>query len=216
MTSYLPTAVTAPLAQGADLVRSAVGSVSWGPALSVSKAAVTSLFSKIEIGTLIVEDQTSGKTTVYGQKMAKEHLKIKMTNGNGTNDANGVHKKAGQVEKVHLVVKKETFWVRLFLFADMGFAETYMLGEVECADLTGFFMVSISHSMARFIKLTIRCSCSSKTAPSSQMPPHSPPPSQRPSLDWPEVPTRSLILYSTFRPIMTSATRCLLLSSPQT
>ena len=33
--------------------------------------------------------------------------------------------------------------MRLFLFADMGFAEAFMLGEVECADLTGFFELFI-------------------------------------------------------------------------
>jgi cyclopropane-fatty-acyl-phospholipid synthase len=49
--------------------------------------------------------------------------------------------KRGGLRKVELVVKKEAFWVRLFLFADMGFAEAYMLGEVECEDLTSFFQV---------------------------------------------------------------------------
>lgn len=140
MTSYLPHLITSPLSHGVDLLRSTVGSVSWGPALSVSKGAVTSLFSKIENGTLIIEDQTTGKTSVYGAKIAKEHSK-KQVNGNGANGVNG--KKSGQVGKVELLVKKETFWVRLFLFGDMGFAEAYMLGEVECADLTGFFMVGI-------------------------------------------------------------------------
>jgi cyclopropane-fatty-acyl-phospholipid synthase len=32
----------------------------------------------------------------------------------------------------------------LFLFADMGFAESYMLGEFECSDLTSFFEVNIA------------------------------------------------------------------------
>jgi cyclopropane-fatty-acyl-phospholipid synthase len=140
MSSYLPNLITNPLSHGADFLRSTLGSVSWGPALSVSKAVVTSLFSRIEIGTLIIDDQITGKTAVYGQKIAKEHSRSKLTNGNGTNGVK--QKKAGQVGKVELVVKKETFWLRLFLFADMGFAESYMLGEVECADLTGFFLVN--------------------------------------------------------------------------
>jgi len=77
--------------------------------------------------------------TSYGQKMAKEHSKI----SNSVNGVNGVNctKKAGRVRKVKLVVKREAFWVRLFLFADMGFAESYMLGDFECSDLTGFFEV---------------------------------------------------------------------------
>ena len=134
MGSYLPRVLTQPLAVGGDLIRSAAGSVSWSPVLSFSKTAVTSLFSRIEFGTLVINDETTGKTTTYGQKVAKEHAKM-------TNGANGVNKKIGGVGKVELVVKRETFWMRLFLFADMGFAEAYMLGDVECADLTGFFQV---------------------------------------------------------------------------
>lgn len=113
MTSYLPSIVTQPLARGGDLLRSAVGSVSWGLGLSVSKAAVTSLFSRIEKGTLVIRDETTGQTTSYGQKVAKEHSRL-------SNGVNGMQKRGG-LKKVELVVKKEAFWVRLFLFADMGF-----------------------------------------------------------------------------------------------
>ncbi|TVY65611.1 Tuberculostearic acid methyltransferase UfaA1 [Lachnellula suecica] len=135
MSSYF----TQPLARGGDLIRSTLGSVSWGPALSVSKAAVTSLFSRIEKGTLVVIDETTGQTSSFGQKVAKEHSRTT----NGVNGVNGTLKKRSGAGKVELVVRKEAFWVRLFLFADMGFAEAYMLGEVECEDLTGFFQLFI-------------------------------------------------------------------------
>jgi cyclopropane-fatty-acyl-phospholipid synthase len=131
MTSY----ITGPLARGADLVKSTVGSVSWGPALSVSKAAVTSLFSRIEKGTLVIEDRTTGQTKTYGRKLSRDHSKL-------TNGVKAYAKKNGGVGTVEVVVHKEAFWVRLFLFADMGFAESYMLGEFECNDLTGFFQVA--------------------------------------------------------------------------
>ena len=75
---------------------------------------------------------------------AKEYRKAKNPIDGALGVNGSVHKHAGQVSKVELVVKKETFWVRLFLFADMGFAEAFMLGEVECADLTSFFQVSSS------------------------------------------------------------------------
>lgn len=136
MASYLPKAVTKPLAQGADFLRSTLGGVSWGPAVSVSKAAVVSLFNRIEIGQLVVRDETIGQVAVYGQKMAKESSKT-----NGVNGINGTRKTTSGAPKVELVVKKDAFWVRLFLFADMGFAEAYMLGDVECEDLTQFFEV---------------------------------------------------------------------------
>lgn len=79
-------------------------------------------------------DETTGETKSYGQKIAKGHSKM-------TNGINGTRKKRAGIGKVELIVRKEVFWVRLFVFADMGFAEAYMLGEVECADLTGFFQV---------------------------------------------------------------------------
>jgi cyclopropane-fatty-acyl-phospholipid synthase len=137
MASYLPKAISAPITQGADLLRSTLGGFSWGPALTLSKTAVTSLFSRIEVGQLIIHDQVIGQTMVYGQKIAKEFSK----KSNGVNGVNGVKEKSG-VKSVELVVKREAFWVRLFLFADMGFAESYMLGDFECADLTSFFEVS--------------------------------------------------------------------------
>lgn len=58
---------------------------------------------------------------------------------NGTNGVSTGRKVGGG--RVVLTVRKESFWVRLALFADMGFAEAYMLGEVKCNDLTGFFEV---------------------------------------------------------------------------
>lgn len=139
MASYLPIAITQPLARGSDLIRGALGGASWGPVLSVSKAAVTSLLTRIELGQLIIRDETTGQTTSYGQKIPKEHTR----KTNGVNGVHGAHKKISGVRKVELVVKREAFWVRLFLFADMGFAESYMLGDFECADLTSFFEVNI-------------------------------------------------------------------------
>jgi len=136
MTSYLPNAITASLSHGNDLIRSTIGSISWGPALSISKYAAISTFQKIEIGTLIISDKTDGKTHVFGQKLAKDDRRM-------ANGINGTDRRARQSRKVELVVKKEAFWIRSCLFADMGFAEAFMLGEVECEDLTGFFQVCL-------------------------------------------------------------------------
>lgn len=44
--------------------------------------------------------------------------------------------------EVTLTVKKDAFWVRMLLQSDLGFAESYMDGEVECSDLAGMFQVS--------------------------------------------------------------------------
>lgn len=142
MSAYIPTSISTPLTQATDLLRTTIGSITFGPALTLSKAAVVSLLSRIESGTLIITDQTTSpaRTDFYGQKLAKGHQRSKQLNGNGVSG----ERRVGKVGKVELVVLKETFWMRLFLFGDMGFAEAYMLGEVGCADLTGFFMVRIS------------------------------------------------------------------------
>ncbi|KAI9647165.1 hypothetical protein NHQ30_003548 [Ciborinia camelliae] len=138
MTSYLPNVVTSPIIKSTDYLKSTIGGLTWGPALSVSKAAVTSLFGRIERGTLLVTDVETGKTICYGAKIAKEHK---------TNGVNGnyVSRKAGAARKIELRVVNQAFWMRLFLFADMGFAEAYMLGDVECDDLTGFFELFIQN-----------------------------------------------------------------------
>ena len=44
---------------------------------------------------------------------------------------------------VHLIVHKDVFWVRLLVGADMGFAESLMLSEVEVPDQTAFVRLFI-------------------------------------------------------------------------
>lgn len=133
MTNYIPSVISRPIASGTDLIRGVLGSVSWTPALSISRTAVTALFSRIENGTLVVIDETNGTTLSYGQRIAKQIYR----ESHGVN-VTGRNTRAG---RVILTVRKESFWIRLFLFADMGFAEAYMLQEVECDNLTGFFEV---------------------------------------------------------------------------
>lgn len=46
--------------------------------------------------------------------------------------------------KAELHVVKDTFWVRLCAMGDLGFAEAYMFGEVECDDLISLFQVGLA------------------------------------------------------------------------
>lgn len=135
MASYLPNIITKPIVYGTDMLRGTIGGFSWPPFLKVSKAAVTALFARIETGTLLVIDEATGKTESYGQMIAWEDRKM-------TSSLDGPSKKSAGVGRVELLVRKESFWVRLFLFADMGFAEAFMLGEVDCPDLANFFQAS--------------------------------------------------------------------------
>lgn len=129
--SILPSIVTRPASQWIESARGTIGGFTWGPSVKAAKWAVHSLFSNVEIGTLVLYDEVEGVSHVYGDKGASRRTS-KMVNGDG---------KASGVPRVELVVKKSAFWMRLILFADMGFAESYMLGEIDCNDLTAFFQV---------------------------------------------------------------------------
>lgn len=51
----------------------------------------------------------------------------------------------GQGYKAELRVVNDVFWVRLCTMSDLGFAEAYMYGDVECDDLVSLFRVSFSY-----------------------------------------------------------------------
>ncbi|KAI1322920.1 cyclopropane-fatty-acyl-phospholipid synthase [Xylariaceae sp. FL0255] len=136
MAPTVPSFVARPLARQADLVRRALGSLTWGPVLAVAKPAILSVFSQIEVGTLLLVDQPAGTRLVYGQKLNSKASEP-------VSERDLPSRRAETIPRVEVVVKDEAFWMRLFLFADMGFAESYMLGEFECADLAAFFKLFI-------------------------------------------------------------------------
>ncbi|KAL6719135.1 hypothetical protein ACLMJK_003372 [Lecanora helva] len=94
-----------------------VGSFTWGPFVKLSRNIVLSLLGRIETGNLIIVD--SDRTV------------IKCGSSDGKDGS----------PHAELMILKETFWVRALLFADMGFAESFMLGEIACLDLVAFFRV---------------------------------------------------------------------------
>ncbi|KAI9821691.1 MAG: hypothetical protein M1827_002272 [Pycnora praestabilis] len=114
-------AISSVLSNSCNAARAYAGSLTWGPLVQLSRKAVLTLFKRIENGQLIIKD-ADGTFTYCGAAKMKE----------------------GRI-RTQLNVLKETFWVRMFLFADMGFAESYMLGEVSSPD----------HDLANFFKLFI-------------------------------------------------------------
>ncbi|KAK8052361.1 hypothetical protein PG993_003746 [Apiospora rasikravindrae] len=134
--SLLPDFVSRPLTRGADLIGTKLGSSTWGPALAVAKPAILSVLSKIEVGTLLLVDQPAGTRLVFGQKLGASPKEMPSHKQKAV-------RKADTIPRVEIVVKDDSFWMRLFLFADMGFAESYMLGEFDCEDLTAFFQLFI-------------------------------------------------------------------------
>lgn len=76
-------------------LRGAAGAAAWTPLAQSSRSVCLSVLSKIQLGTLEIDD-ADGTTHVIGQKQRDEkYLGAKIT------------------------VHKDTFWVRLALFADM-------------------------------------------------------------------------------------------------
>jgi len=129
--SILPGFVTRPASQWIESARGTIGGITWGPSVRAAKWAVHSLFNNVEVGTLVLYDEVEGVSHVYGEKSSPKSAG-KLTNG---------ELKSAGIPRVELVVKNNAFWMRLVLFADMGFSEAYMLGEVDCNDLTAFFQV---------------------------------------------------------------------------
>lgn len=137
-------AISAPVYRSMAYLRKKFGGFAWGPALSVAKPAILSLLSSVEVGAIVLVDEPAGEHYQFGQCFGaklNEPTTDEPTSALTTADSGG--RGAAAVPSVKLVVKSESFWMRLFLFADMGFAEAYMLGEVECDNLTAFFRLFI-------------------------------------------------------------------------
>lgn len=106
-----------PIVSRFNALRSYAGSLAWGPLVQLSRSLTLSLLQRIQTGQLTIID-TDGQAY---------HCGIVLPSTPSTT----------------LHVHNDLFWVRLLLFADMGFAESYMLSEISCGDLTAFFKLFI-------------------------------------------------------------------------
>ncbi|KAI6831025.1 cyclopropane-fatty-acyl-phospholipid synthase [Hortaea werneckii] len=120
-----------PLTDRATALATYAGSYAWPPLLSFSRAAILNLLKQVQVGSLQITD-TDGTLTVCGSPRR-------------ASAAPETEKSVYTTPHAELRVLNDLFWVRLAIFADMGFAESYMLGEVECPDLTAFFKVFITN-----------------------------------------------------------------------
>ena len=121
--------VLSPITDTANALASYAGAYALPPLLSVSRSAILSLLRNIQVGSLTLHD-TDGTVTTCGSPRRVD-----------SQDNKTVHSAA----HTELRVLSDMFWVRLLLFADMGFAESYMLGEVACPDITAFFKLFIQN-----------------------------------------------------------------------
>ncbi|KAK4617925.1 Tuberculostearic acid methyltransferase [Fulvia fulva] len=100
----------------------------WPPLLSFSRGAILATLRNIQIGSLTIID-SDGSITSCGNRDRVSKPEDERT--------------VNHIPHIELRVTNEQFWVRLAIFADMGFAESYMLGEFSCSDLTAFFRLFI-------------------------------------------------------------------------
>lgn len=117
-----------------DRLRSNLWGLTWNPTLRVAKSSILSVLSQIQLGTLLLVDESDQTSYVFGQRDTPTS-EITAMRARPRN-------RIDNVPPVEIVIKKAEFWMRLFLFADMGFAEAYMLKDFECQDLTSFFQVT--------------------------------------------------------------------------
>lgn len=123
-----------------DRLRANVSRVAWGPLIGVARRLVQGFLNRIEIGQLVIEEH--GESTVYGsQNLVIGSPPIPVTT---------------------LKIMDDTFWLRVAAFSDMGLAESYMLGEFECPDLTTFFRIFIMNRGQLSNGMTWTSSISSK------------------------------------------------------
>lgn len=111
--------IFSPLTGAASSVLSTITTQAWNPLVNLCRNGTISQLQNLKLGKLVLfEGGSSEASAVFGND--KEGLPI-----------------------AFLDVHDEKFWVRLALFADMGFAESYMLGEFTSPDLTKFFELFI-------------------------------------------------------------------------
>ncbi|PPQ75642.1 hypothetical protein CVT26_001622 [Gymnopilus dilepis] len=102
----------------------------WTPIARLAEAAVVSVLRKITIGQL--------------QILTRSHIHTFPSPEPG-NDANPSRSNPRPELKAELRVVNDAFWVRLCAMGDLGFAEAYMYGDVECDDLVTLFQIFLEN-----------------------------------------------------------------------
>ncbi|KAK3293895.1 cyclopropane-fatty-acyl-phospholipid synthase [Chaetomium fimeti] len=151
------------LISGAAYPRNRLRSIVSNTAIYIARPVILSHLSSTKVGTLILIDEPYRERHVFGRPLddvkatvspANDHVNIDRDGNNNTNDnSNTDSKDNASVDSygaasltnpiVTLTVTSPLFYPRLLLLADMGFAESYLLEEVTCDDLTAFFRLFV-------------------------------------------------------------------------
>ena len=92
-------------------VLSKASAYTWPTIVGLSRRTILSLLSRISVGQLVVVDAPTNTVTVCGALEPKQDEEDNLKAGEGT--------KRSQAPRAELRVLRDTFWVRMLLFADM-------------------------------------------------------------------------------------------------
>ncbi|CDR88265.1 related to cyclopropane-fatty-acyl-phospholipid synthase [Sporisorium scitamineum] len=119
------------------------------PAAAIARSSILALFTKLTVGQLEVR-LVDGSTLRFGDPTlvkSKQH-----THGDASADDLKTKPKPASVSgsgvvtsapHAVLIVRDDAFWTRMFFGADLGFAEAYMIGDVDTPDLAACFGIFI-------------------------------------------------------------------------
>ena len=126
----VPQALLAPLAR---------------PTAAIARSSILSLFSKLTVGQLevrLIDGQVHrfGDPTLVKSKQHTREDAAPDAAAKSKPEANAeLAKNSTTAPHAVLIVKNESFWTRMFFGADLGFAEAYMIGDVDTPDLAACF-----------------------------------------------------------------------------
>ncbi|SPO22884.1 related to cyclopropane-fatty-acyl-phospholipid synthase [Ustilago trichophora] len=113
------------------------------PTAAIARSSILGLFSKLTVGQLEVRllDGTIHRfgdpTLVKSKQHNHEDATITKTKPSSTNTE--LANNSSTAPHAVLIVKSDSFWTRMFFGADLGFAEAYMIGDVDTPDLAACF-----------------------------------------------------------------------------
>ncbi|SOV07267.1 related to cyclopropane-fatty-acyl-phospholipid synthase [Ustilago sp. UG-2017a] len=135
MSSLFPS-IPAPQALLAPLAR---------PTAAIARSSILSLFFKLTVGQLELRTQ-DGQVHRFGDPTlvkSKQHNHESSAASNKSKSAAAASAElandSAKAPHAIIIVRNESFWTRMFFGADLGFAEAYMIGDVDTPDLASCF-----------------------------------------------------------------------------
>ena len=125
------------------------------PIVPITRSSLFSLFSKLTVGQLEIRTP-DGRAHKFGDPtLVRSKEKNNRNDQAASPDARFPPSKAQAAQTAPvpsnrnaphaiLIVKSDNFYLRMFFGADLGFAESFMIGEVDTPDLGACFDVSFA------------------------------------------------------------------------